>query len=239
MHTLSTCCLRVSAVFTEITQQIHSLRASGVISSHFVRAAESATSALRKSAGTLWTTPVESLPVMPILYTRRLSALLPSPALDRRPARFLYGRKARNRILVAFILPSTCSPAFVSGTTSVVRSAQKGWDLSRVLLKGCRFHPPMERLTGDARPSRERLRAQPRQQQEQRSCRCRDPICVLRLPAGALGLFGEGIHGLPQGGISADRVLACLDSLFGNRDSKLEKYFSSPVRKCSMSYPRS
>jgi hypothetical protein len=27
--------------------------------------------------------------------------------------------------------------------------------------------------------------------------------------------------------------------LFGNCDSKLKKYFPAPVRKCSMSYPRS
>jgi hypothetical protein len=57
-----------------MAQQIHSLRASGVISSHFVRAAGSETSAFRKSAGTLWTTPVESLFDMPLLYPRNLTA---------------------------------------------------------------------------------------------------------------------------------------------------------------------
>lgn len=46
------CCLRVSGFFTEITQQIHSLRASGVISSHFARAAGSEMRTFRKSAGT-------------------------------------------------------------------------------------------------------------------------------------------------------------------------------------------
>jgi len=60
-HTLATCCLLVSGFFTEIVQQIHSLRASGVISSHFSRAARSAISALRKSAGTLCTTPLAIL----------------------------------------------------------------------------------------------------------------------------------------------------------------------------------
>jgi hypothetical protein len=49
----STCCLLVSGFFTDITQQIHSFRASGVMSSHFSRAAGSDISALRKSAGTL------------------------------------------------------------------------------------------------------------------------------------------------------------------------------------------
>src|SRR5260370_8973640 len=49
------CCLRVSGFLTERTQQIHSLRASGVISSHFARAAESEMRAFRKSAGTVCT----------------------------------------------------------------------------------------------------------------------------------------------------------------------------------------
>jgi hypothetical protein len=56
-----------------MVQQIHSLRASGVISSHFARAAESETSAFRKSAGTLWTTPVDSLFAMDLLYPRYLT----------------------------------------------------------------------------------------------------------------------------------------------------------------------
>lgn len=73
-QTLSTCCLLVSGFLTERTQQIHSLRASGVISSHFIRAAASETRALRKSAGTLWTTPAESFLVMSLLYARCLTA---------------------------------------------------------------------------------------------------------------------------------------------------------------------
>ena len=68
-HTLSTCCLLVSGFFTDITQQIHSLRASGVMSSHFARAASSETSASRKSAGTLCTMPEDSFAAMPTLYT--------------------------------------------------------------------------------------------------------------------------------------------------------------------------
>ena len=53
------CCLLVSGFLTEITQQIHSLRASGVMSSHFARAAGSEMSTFRKSAGTLCTAPGE------------------------------------------------------------------------------------------------------------------------------------------------------------------------------------
>ena len=46
-------------LLTEITQQIHSLRASGVISSHFARAAGSEIRTFRKSAGTVCTVPGE------------------------------------------------------------------------------------------------------------------------------------------------------------------------------------
>jgi hypothetical protein len=58
-HTLSTCCLLVSGFLTEVVQQIHSLRASGVISSHFANAAKSEVRAIRKSAGILCTVPDE------------------------------------------------------------------------------------------------------------------------------------------------------------------------------------
>src|ERR1700741_4593951 len=53
------CCLLVSGFLTEITQQIHSLRASGVISSHFACATESEMRTFRKSGGTLCTAPGE------------------------------------------------------------------------------------------------------------------------------------------------------------------------------------
>jgi hypothetical protein len=53
------CCLLVCGFLTEITQQIHSLRARGVISSHFARAAGAEMRAFRKSAGTLCTGPRE------------------------------------------------------------------------------------------------------------------------------------------------------------------------------------
>jgi hypothetical protein len=49
---------RVSAFFADVTQQIYSLRASGVISSHVANAAREKPSALRKSAGVLWTVPL-------------------------------------------------------------------------------------------------------------------------------------------------------------------------------------
>src|SRR5690348_4125318 len=53
------CCFLVSGFLTEITQQIHSLRASGVISSHFARAIASESRAFCKSAGTRCTAPGE------------------------------------------------------------------------------------------------------------------------------------------------------------------------------------
>jgi len=53
------CCLLVSGFLTEITQQIHSFRASGVISSHFARATGSEVRTFLKSAGTLCTAPGE------------------------------------------------------------------------------------------------------------------------------------------------------------------------------------
>jgi hypothetical protein len=58
-HTLSTCCRLVSSFFTETVQQIHSLRASGVMSSHAASAFASDASAFRRSAGRSCTTPPE------------------------------------------------------------------------------------------------------------------------------------------------------------------------------------
>jgi hypothetical protein len=56
--TLVTCTFLVPGIFTDMTQQIHSLRASGVRSFHFTSALGSEVNASRKSAGTLCTTPV-------------------------------------------------------------------------------------------------------------------------------------------------------------------------------------
>ena len=53
------CCLLVSGFLTEMTQQIHSLRASGVMSSHRARATGSEMRTFRKSAGMLCTAPGE------------------------------------------------------------------------------------------------------------------------------------------------------------------------------------
>jgi hypothetical protein len=58
-HTLSTCCRLVSSFLTEMVQQIHSLRASGVISSQAANAFASDASAVRRSVGRLCTTPSE------------------------------------------------------------------------------------------------------------------------------------------------------------------------------------
>lgn len=57
LTTRSTCSFRVSANFTKVTQQIHSLRASGVRPCHNAKAARSAPRALRKSAGKVWAVP--------------------------------------------------------------------------------------------------------------------------------------------------------------------------------------
>ena len=58
-HSLSTCCRLVSSFLTEMVQQIHSLRASGVMSSQAASAFASNASAFRRSAGRLCTTPPE------------------------------------------------------------------------------------------------------------------------------------------------------------------------------------
>lgn len=47
----------VSAVLTDIVQQIHSLRARGVIFSHASKAFGEATKTFCKSVGSLWATP--------------------------------------------------------------------------------------------------------------------------------------------------------------------------------------
>ena len=49
--------IRVSGFFADVTQQIHSFLARGVMASHAVFIAESESMALRKSVGNLWTGP--------------------------------------------------------------------------------------------------------------------------------------------------------------------------------------
>ena len=58
VHTLSIRLRLVSGFLASSTQQIHSLRASGVMSSHSANATLSAVRVFRKSVGTLCTTPV-------------------------------------------------------------------------------------------------------------------------------------------------------------------------------------
>jgi len=48
---------RVSSFFADVTQQIHSFRASGVIAVQRLFAAASDSMALRKSDGSLWIAP--------------------------------------------------------------------------------------------------------------------------------------------------------------------------------------
>lgn len=48
---------RVSSFLADVTQQIHSFRASGVILAQRLFAAASASMAFRKSAGSLWIVP--------------------------------------------------------------------------------------------------------------------------------------------------------------------------------------
>src|SRR3989338_5751564 len=66
----------VSVFFADITQQINSLRASGVMSSHNTRTDESAARAFRKSAGMLCATPPAISCLAIYLYFIKLSAIL-------------------------------------------------------------------------------------------------------------------------------------------------------------------
>ncbi len=67
-RTRSTCSWRFSGLFTEIVQQIHSLRASGVISSHFARALGSEARAFFKSEGSGCVPPPEIFFSMDLVY---------------------------------------------------------------------------------------------------------------------------------------------------------------------------
>jgi len=75
------CCLLVSGFLTEITQQIHSLRASGVMSSHFARASGSEMRTFRKSAGTLCTAPGEIAFLVMDFILHRYAISLGSPQM--------------------------------------------------------------------------------------------------------------------------------------------------------------
>ena len=58
----------VSSFFAEVTQQIHSLRASGVISAHTFFTSGSDAIAWRKSAGMLWTTPPATALLVMVIF---------------------------------------------------------------------------------------------------------------------------------------------------------------------------
>ncbi len=73
--TLSTCSFLFSGVLTEIVQQIHSLRASSVMSSHAASAFRSDVRAFRKSAGISCATPPEIFFVISVVYKIRPSIL--------------------------------------------------------------------------------------------------------------------------------------------------------------------
>ena len=62
-HTLRTWSFRVSEFLTEMIQQIHSLRASGLMSFHAASAFEDVTSAFLTSAGKACTVPKETFMV--------------------------------------------------------------------------------------------------------------------------------------------------------------------------------
>jgi hypothetical protein len=64
----SICCALVSTFFTEVVQQIHSSRPSGVSAFHFSTNSSEDSSATRRSAGTLCATPLASFLVMSIVY---------------------------------------------------------------------------------------------------------------------------------------------------------------------------
>src|SRR5829696_9315978 len=74
---LLTCSFLVSSFLTKVTQHIHSLRASGVRSSHIASAALSDVSAFRKSAGTLCTTPCEIVLLIVLFYQAPFGVGLP------------------------------------------------------------------------------------------------------------------------------------------------------------------
>ena len=84
------CCLLVSGFLTEITQQIHSLRASGVISSHFARATGSEMRTFRKSTGTLCTAPEESAFLVMVFILHRYAIRPGSPRIP-----FALGRREK------------------------------------------------------------------------------------------------------------------------------------------------
>jgi hypothetical protein len=94
---------------TEITQQIHSLRASGVISSHFALAMGSEMRTFCKSAGTLCTAPGEIAFLVMDFILLRYAVGLGSP--PRMPCNALAGSTlliSPNCVFDASLVPETC-----------------------------------------------------------------------------------------------------------------------------------
>jgi hypothetical protein len=73
----------VSSFFADVTQQIHSFRASGVIAAHRLVAAPSDSMALRKSAGILWTAPPA---IALVVMMRHLRAPILPPTVRLAPS---------------------------------------------------------------------------------------------------------------------------------------------------------
>jgi hypothetical protein len=74
-------CALVSGFFADSIQQIHSFRASGVMSSHVANALALAVSAFFRSAGRSWTTPPEIV----FLLKASLANLSPSQLIEQSP----------------------------------------------------------------------------------------------------------------------------------------------------------
>lgn len=70
----------VSSFLAEVTQQIHSFRASGVMAAQRLLAATSDSMALRKSDGSLWTGPLV------VVLVDMYASCRPTPKLSRVPA---------------------------------------------------------------------------------------------------------------------------------------------------------
>ncbi len=102
VRTLSTCCLLVSGFFTEIAQQIHSLRARGVRSSQIASASASEARVCRKSSGNSWTTPPEMsllVVVIRLFYYKR--------ALSCKERKHPASRRVANKSIIDFLWEKT------------------------------------------------------------------------------------------------------------------------------------
>jgi|SRR5579875_2604680 hypothetical protein len=99
VRTLSTCCLLVAGFFTEMVQQIHSLRARGVRFSHIASASGSEARVSRKSSGNSWTTPPE---ISLLVFVIRLS--YHQIALSRKDCRSLFSTLTRTARWQAHLL---------------------------------------------------------------------------------------------------------------------------------------